>query len=104
MDAGGSPDKLTVATTLVDESNAKADLAQSQDLDLPTSGTNTPSHAPTPASSAVLPLTSKDSNHPTPIRTISSTKSSNKKGKAPDKDDEEDSKSMKRGKISYGRD
>lgn len=77
-------------------------MAQSQDSDLPTSGTNTPSHAPTPASSAAPPLTSKESNHPTPVRTVS--KSSNKKGKAPDKDDDEDNKSVKRGKISYGRD
>lgn len=75
---------------------------QSQDSDLPTSGTNTPSHAPTPASSAALPSTSKESNHATPVRTVS--KLSNKKGKTTDKDDDEDSKSTKRGKISYGRD
>ncbi|GAB7354077.1 hypothetical protein MBLNU459_g4651t3 [Dothideomycetes sp. NU459] len=75
---------------------------RSQDSDLPTSATNTPSHAPTPASSGPAPLASRDSNHATPVRTVS--KSSTKKSKATEKEDEEDGKSTKRGKISYGRD
>ncbi|KAL1311674.1 hypothetical protein AAFC00_001778 [Neodothiora populina] len=71
---------------------------KSQDSDVPTSATNTPSHAPTPSSS-VPPGLSRDSNHATPTSAVS--KSTNKKKKVV-ADDDEDTKSVKRGKISYG--
>ncbi|KAI4801436.1 hypothetical protein E4T44_11303 [Aureobasidium sp. EXF-8845] len=73
---------------------------RAQDSDLPTSATNTPSHAPTPASSVPPQLTSRDSNHATPSSTVS--KANSKKKKAADKDDDED-KPSKRLKITYGR-
>jgi chromatin modification-related protein EAF6 len=73
---------------------------QAQDSELPTSATNTPSHAPTPASSVPPQLTSRDSNHATPSSTVS--KANSKKKKAADKDDDED-KPSKRLKITYGR-
>ncbi|KAF2421018.1 NuA4-domain-containing protein [Tothia fuscella] len=67
--------------------------------DSPTPST-TPSHAPTPSSS--FPQSARESNHPTPNGgTIKGSLS--KKKKAPD-DDDTDSKSNKRGKITYGRD
>jgi chromatin modification-related protein EAF6 len=70
-------------------------------MDLPTSATNTPSHAPTPTSSAPPQLASRDSNHPTPGSTVS--KANSKKKKAADKDDDEDNKPSKRLKITYAR-
>jgi chromatin modification-related protein EAF6 len=74
--------------------------SQAQDSDMPTSATNTPSHAPTPASSVPPQLASRDSNHATPSSTVS--KANSKKKKAADKDDDDD-KPAKRLKITYGR-
>ncbi|KAG9964535.1 NuA4-domain-containing protein, partial [Aureobasidium melanogenum] len=73
---------------------------RAQDSDMPTSATNTPSHAPTPASSVPPQLASRDSNHATPSSTVS--KANSKKKKAADKDDDDD-KPAKRLKITYGR-
>lgn len=68
-----------------------------------TSGANTPSHAPTPASSVPPALTTRGSDHATPQSTTS--KAASKKKKAPvEKDEDEEGKPAKRGKISYGRD
>jgi chromatin modification-related protein EAF6 len=73
-----------------------------QENSQPPSATSTPSHAPTPTSS--FPHSARDSNHPTPTSTSGRNGLvNNKKKKAPD-DDELDTKSTKRGKISYGRD
>lgn len=78
-----------------------ANSLQSQDSDVPTSATNTPSHAATPASSVPPQLASKDSNHATPSSSIS--KSTSKKKKViVEKDEDEESKPSKRSKISYG--
>ncbi|EME79535.1 uncharacterized protein MYCFIDRAFT_122683 [Pseudocercospora fijiensis CIRAD86] len=63
---------------------------------------NTPSHAPTPTASFAPPLSARDSNAPTPGG--SSVKAPNKKKRPNDKDDDEDGKNSKRGKISYARD
>ncbi|KIV99550.1 uncharacterized protein PV09_08850 [Verruconis gallopava] len=61
------------------------------------SSNSTPSHAATPASSF------HHSNHPTPSATSNKgSVAGNKKKKAPD-DDDTDSKSTKRGKITYAR-
>lgn len=72
---------------------------QSQDSDVPTSATNTP-NAATPSSSVPPTLAHREGNHATPSSAVSKT--TNKKKKAVEKDDEEDTKSVKRGKISYG--
>lgn len=74
---------------------------QSQELPADTSAANTPSHAPTPASSSVPPaLVGRASDHATPQSATS--KAGNKKKKAV-ADEEEDGKPVKRSKISYGR-
>ncbi|KAK8168513.1 histone acetyltransferase subunit NuA4-domain-containing protein [Phyllosticta citrichinensis] len=62
------------------------------------SAQTTPSHAPTPTSS--FP-SARESNHPTPGSTTS--KAPNNK-KRTSKDEDDDGKPTKRGKITYGRD
>ncbi|KAK7521765.1 histone acetyltransferase subunit NuA4-domain-containing protein [Phyllosticta citriasiana] len=62
------------------------------------SAQTTPSHAPTPTSS--FP-SARESNHPTPGSTAS--KAPNNK-KRTSKDEDDDGKPTKRGKITYGRD
>ncbi|KAK5172367.1 uncharacterized protein LTR77_004006 [Saxophila tyrrhenica] len=57
------------------------------------SDSNPTSHAPTPTASLAGGMSTRDTN-----------KTGNKKKRAADKDDDEDGKTMKRGKISYGRD
>jgi len=70
--------------------------------DSPDASSHSTPAAPTPTSS--FPHSARESNHPTPTSTTNKgSLAGNKKKKAPD-DDDTDSKSTKRGKISYGRD
>ncbi|KAF1986161.1 NuA4-domain-containing protein [Aulographum hederae CBS 113979] len=64
------------------------------------SSQNTPSHAQTPNSS--LPHSARESNQPTPNPSTSNKAAANKKKRAADAEDED--KTAKRGKITYGRD
>ncbi|KAK4985135.1 hypothetical protein LTR66_008265 [Elasticomyces elasticus] len=83
-------------------------MRQSQESPAPPSGANTPSIAPTPASSfAPGPQSARDRDHATPSsmagKAAAAINNNTKKKKAPERD-EEDEKPPKRGKISYGRD
>ncbi|EGP87194.1 unnamed protein product [Zymoseptoria tritici ST99CH_1A5] len=63
---------------------------------------NTPSHAPTPTGSTAPQLSRADTAASTPV--ASGVKApGNKKKRPTEKDEEEDSKPSKRGKISYSR-
>ncbi|KAF2403872.1 NuA4-domain-containing protein [Trichodelitschia bisporula] len=66
--------------------------------DSPTPSSGPQSHAATPASS--FPLSARESNHPTPSSNGTRTAQGKKKKAS---DDDEDTKSVKRGKITYGR-
>ncbi|KAF2099311.1 NuA4-domain-containing protein [Rhizodiscina lignyota] len=82
-------------------SRSSVSVARSQDSPAPSSANTTPSHAPTPTSNG--PPNGRASNHPTPGST-GANKSTSKKKKAGDDEDDTDTKSVKRTKISYGRD
>ena len=60
------------------------------------SDSNPTSHAPTPTASFAPQLSTRDS-------ALSTQKAANKKKRPTDKDDEDDGKVLKRGKISYAR-
>ncbi|KAK3719101.1 hypothetical protein LTR37_004665 [Vermiconidia calcicola] len=60
---------------------------------------NPTSHAPTPTASFAPQLSTRDSSLST-----NATKAGNKKKRPTEKDDEDDGKALKRGKITYARD
>ena len=64
------------------------------------SDSNPPSHAPTPTASFAPPLSTRASD----VGTSTSLRAANKKKRPQEKDDEDDSKVSKRGKITYARD
>jgi len=65
------------------------------------SDSNTPSHAPTPTGSVPTSLSRADSLSGA---AGGAPKAGNKKKRPTEKDDEDDGKSVKRGKITYSRD